>query len=31
MNNQLIEIGGLLFFSGMLVSAVGMILVLAGS
>ena len=31
MNNQLIEIGGLLFFSGMLISAVGMILVLAGS
>ena len=31
MNNQMIEIGTLLFFSGMLVSAVGMILVLAGS
>lgn len=31
MNNQLIEIGGLLFFSGMLISAVGMMLVLAGS
>ena len=31
MNNQLIEMGALLFFSGMMISAVGMILVLAGS
>lgn len=31
MNNQMIEIGSLLFFSGMLISAVGMMLVLAGS
>ena len=31
MNNQLIEMGALLFFGGMLISAVGMMLVLAGS